>query len=491
MQTAEPPVLPTELSLDPANWPALETTGQQMLADMLHHLQHIHAQPVWQQADAAALASYKNELPTQVESLESAYQEFLTTILPYNTGNVHPRFWGWVQGGGTPVGMLADLLAASMNANTAIGNHSGLYIEYQVLNWCKELLAFPATASGLFTTGASMANLTALTVARNSLPLNIRQHGVHQGSQQLCIYYSSETHNCVDKAVDILGLGRDAVRRIPVDADYRIQLPLLEQAIAADRAADRLPFAIVGNAGTVNTGATDDLNALADVAAREQLWLHIDGAFGALAWLADSHKETLLGMQRADSLAFDLHKWMYMPYELGCLLVKDAAKHRAAFETPATYLSHHEAGLSAGPDAFANYGPELSRGFRALKAWFSFKVHGVDAYRKLIAQNLAQAQYLAALVQRDEQLELLAPIPLNIVCFRYVIAGWDDEKLNALNKQILMQLHVRGLAAPTYTLLQGRYAIRVANTNHRSKNADFEALVKDVVALGDELAQNV
>jgi glutamate/tyrosine decarboxylase-like PLP-dependent enzyme len=256
----------------------------------------------------------------------------------------------------------------------------------------------------------------------------------------------------------------------------------LKDAVAADRVAGYRPVCVVGTAGTVNTGATDDLAAIADVCAAEGMWFHVDGAFGALAYLSDKLRPSLSGMERADSLAFDLHKWGYMPYDVGCVLVRDAEAHRAAFATGASYLTAMERGPVAGGIRFAERTPELSRGFRALKVWMSLKAQGVDALAALVEQNVEQAQYLAQRIEETPELELAAKVPLNIVCFRYRRAT-DDE-----NKEILMQVQEQGTAVPSGTVLDGRFAIRVAITNHRSRREDFDALVEAVKSIGREVA---
>ena len=243
----------------------------------------------------------------------------------------------------------------------------------------------------------------------------------------------------------------------------------------------------MANAGTVNTGAVDPIAALADFCASEQLWLHVDGAFGALAVLDPAHRPLLAGMERADSLAFDLHKWMYLPYEVGCTLVRSGEAHTAAFTSQASYLHRLAGGVASGPVAFADYGPQLSRGFRALKVWLSLKAYGLDKFARLIAQNIRQAQYLAAQVAGTPQLELLAPVPLNIVNFRYLVRGLHEEALNDLNARILVALQESGIAVPSSTVLHGRFAIRVSVTNHRSRREDFDALLAAVVRLGEEL----
>jgi aromatic-L-amino-acid/L-tryptophan decarboxylase len=476
-----------EKTLDPANWAAMKELGHRMIDDLFEYLQTTHTRPAWTKPSKYALNSMQQPVPQQAQDAADVYDEFFTQVLPYNLNNNHPRFWAWVQGGGTPLGMLADLLASGMNTNVSIGDHMPMYVEKQVIEWSKEMMGFPATASGLLVSGASMANVTALIVARNHFNKNIKRKGLLAAAAQMTIYGSSETHNCVLKSVEAIGIGSDHFRKVPVDSHYRIRIDELKRMIQEDRQAGYLPFCIVGNAGTVNTGAIDPLNELAVVAKEERLWLHVDGAFGAIPKLLPEFRDRLKGLELADSLSFDFHKWLYVNYEVACVLVKDAIAHREAFTAAANYLAVHERGVSAGPDAFNNYGLELSRGFKALKVWMSLKEHGLQKYRKLIRQNLQQAQYLGQLVQDEPKLELLAEVPLNIVCYRYNPGHLSNEELNAINKEILMRLHEEGVAIPSYTLLHGKYAIRVANTNHRSRMQDFEALVIETVRIGQQI----
>lgn len=479
----------TELSLDPQKWDELRATGHRMLDDMFNYLQQIRSQPVWQPVPDASRSALNASLPQDGTDAADIYNEFLQHVLPYNLGNVHPRFWGWVCGTGTPTAMLADMLASGMNASPSFGDHSDIYVEKQVINWSKEMLGFPAESSGLLTTGASMANLLALTVARNHFNAGIRGRGLRNAPGQMVVYGSAETHNCVQKAIEMLGIGSDNYRRIPVNASYRIRVDALQEQIEQDVRNGYLPFCIIGNAGTVNTGAIDDLELLASIAKQYNCWFHVDGAFGAVLNILPEHREKLKGLSLADSLAFDYHKWFYVNYDAGCVLIKDATIHKEAFAVNASYLQKHERGLIAGNDHFNHLGIELSRGFKALKIWMSFKENGVEKYRQLIRQNLQQAQYLAALVRGHEQLELLAPADLNIVCFRYLADGLDDNKQNELNKEILMQLHESGAAVPSFTVLNGSYAIRAAITNHRSRLEDFDLLVKEVVRLGNKIVK--
>jgi glutamate/tyrosine decarboxylase-like PLP-dependent enzyme len=294
-------------------------------------------------------------------------------------------------------------------------------------------------------------------------------------------------HSCNQKAVELLGIGNRNFRKIAVHDDFTINLDALKQAISADRAAGYRPICVIGSAGTVNTGAIDDLNALADLCRDEDLWFHVDGAIGAVAVLAENVKPQLAGIERADSIALDLHKWMHIPFEAGCAIVRSEKAHRNAFSLTPEYLAHETRGLAAGHLWFSEYGLQLSRQFRALKVWMSIKEHGLDRFGRMIARNVEQAHYFGGLVDRDPTLELMAPIGMDIVCFRFNPGSMDDEALNALNKEILMQLHEQGIAAPSYTTLNGRYCLRIAIANHRSRQEDFDLLAREVSRLGHEV----
>jgi glutamate/tyrosine decarboxylase-like PLP-dependent enzyme len=338
----------------------------------------------------------------------------------------------------------------------------------------------------------AMANLVGLTVARNTLAgYDVRSQGLRAGPRQMVLYASQEVHSCVHKAAELLGLGREALHLIPVNAACEMDLEALERAIAADRAAGLQPFCVVGSAGTVNTGAIDDLQGIADICQREQLWFHVDGAIGAVAILAPEVQACVEGLQRSDSMALDLHKWMYMPFEAGCVLVRSEPAHRKAFSLTPEYLAHAERGLAAGKLWFSDYGLQLTRGFRALKVWMSIKEHGVHKYGRMIRQNMAQAQYLGQRVQASPVLEIMAPVQLNIVCFRYNPGGLDTVALNHLNQELLIRLHESGLAVPSYTTLDGCYCLRAAITNHRSRGEDFDLLVEATERLGAEVAREM
>jgi aromatic-L-amino-acid decarboxylase len=483
----------TPRTLDPADWPAFRRLAHRMVDDMLTHLASLHEQPAWREMPSEVRDSFHAPVPRLGAGDEAAYAAFVERVMPYTVGNHHPRFWGWVQGQGTPLGMMADMLAAGINPHMAGFNQAPALVEHEVIRWMAELLGMPAGTSGLLVSGGTMASTLGLAVARHAgaqrAGFDIREDGLQGQQPRLVFYGSTETHNWARKAAELLGLGHSAFRRVPVDADYRIDVEALARMLRDDRAAGRFPFCVIGTAGTVNTGATDDLATLADLCEREQLWFHVDGAFGALAYLSPALRPIVAGLERADSIGFDLHKWGSLPFECACVLVRDPAMHRAAFASTASYIAPAERGVIAGGLPFAERGLELTRGFKALKVWMSLSAHGSDALAAVIEQNVRQAHDLARRVMAHAELELLAPVPLNVVCFRFVAPGLSDARLNAVNEEILLRLQERGIAVPSGTVLGGRYAIRVANVNHRSLEADFGELIEAVVAIGRELVK--
>ena len=475
-------------NLDPKDWEAMRALGHQMVDDLIDYWAGIREQKIWRPIPDEVKEVFDQPIPEQGQSPEEVYREFKQYIFPYNKGNVHPRFFAWIQGTGTPMGTFGDLLASGMNPNTAIGEHSAMYVDRQVVNWCKELMNFPSEASGILVSGGSMANITALTVARNSFgEEKIRQKGLKAASGQLLIYCSVETHSCIQKAAEIIGLGTDAVRKIRVNERFELDVQLLKAQLEEDLQAGFLPFCLVGTAGTVNTGAIDPMAELLEISRAYGLWFHVDGAYGALGKLDPNYADALRAIEEADSLAFDLHKWLYVPYEVGCTLIRDAKKHRDSFAITPNYLLQEKRGLSGGLDSINNYGFELSRGFKALKVWMSIKEHGRAKYAAMIAQNNRHAAYLAELVEENPYLELTAPLSMSITCFRMIQPGWGEEALQALNKEILLRLQEEGIASPSSTILNGKYTLRIANVNQRTQREDMDLLVREVLRIGMQI----
>jgi glutamate/tyrosine decarboxylase-like PLP-dependent enzyme len=465
-------------TLDPADWPSLRAQGHQMLDDIIDYLERIRERPVWQPIPDGVRGRFHAPVPTAPTELAAVHDEFMRWILPYAAGNAHPGFMGWVHGGGNPVGMLAEMLAAGLNANLGGRDQIPLDVERQIVQWVRGLFGFPETATGLFVTGTSMANLIGVLVARTSaLGLDVRGRGIV--GHRLTAYASATAHGCISQAMEISGIGGAALRLVATDDRHRVDLAALHTAIAADREAGFTPFLVVGTVGTVDSGAIDDLAGLADLAEREKLWLHVDGAYGALAILAPDLAPRLAGIERADSLAFDFHKWGQVPYDAGFILVRDGTLHKNTFAAPAAYLRRETRGLAAGSSWPCDFGPDLSRGFRALKTWFTFRVHGTDAIGAMISRTCALARYLEIRIAQTPELELLAPVSLNIVCFRYRSAQPDQ-----VNARIVADIHDSGIAAPSTTVIDGRLAIRVAIVNHRTGSGEIDALVDATLAFG-------
>ncbi len=475
----------SETTLDPENWDDVSDVFHQAIDHCIGMMKNVRERPIWRQVPSESTLRQHGNIPTEEHSLNDLFTYFQDSMLPYSNGNTHPRFFGWVHGSGNIAGVMGEMLAAFMNSNVGGRDHAAVYIERQVLDWCKQIFSFPEDSSGVVTTGTSMGTMIALTVARNThAGGDVQKLGLQGLPARLVGYTSSEAHCSVAKTFDLLGLGQDALRRFPVDEHYRMDIEALKRSIAADRAGGLRPIAVVASAGTVNTGAIDDLCSIADICRDQNIWMHVDGAFGGLAVLAPEYKESLAAIARADSIAFDFHKWMHVPYDAGCVLIKNEAAHRKAFSSRVDYLTSLNDGLAGGEPWFCEYGPELSRGFRALKVWFTIQAYGIQRFADLISQNCRQASYLGELVKCSSNLQLLAEVTMNIVCFRYFIPGVPEDELNELNKTIVTELQTQGIAAPSTTTLAGRTAIRVAITNHRTVTADLDLLVDEVCRLG-------
>ncbi|MDX8379472.1 MAG: pyridoxal-dependent decarboxylase [Gallionella sp.] len=473
-------------TLEPDNWRAFRLQGHQMLDDMFDYIEGLRDRPVWQPIPDEARAAFEQPLPLQSSPLDAVHATFMRDVLPYAIGNAHPGFMGWVHGGGTPVGMLADMLAAGLNANLGGRDQMPIEVERQLLRWMRELFFFPDTASGLFVTGTSIANFISVLVARTAmLGKGVREAGLPSG-HGLVAYTSVSAHVSLAQAMDMAGLGSLSLRKISLNAKYQMDRAALVHEIEKDKSAGLTPFLIAATAGTVDVGAIDPLVEIADVAARFGLWFHVDGAYGALGMLSEDIAPLLTGIERADSIAFDFHKWGQVPYDAGYVLVRKGDLHYDTFASVAAYLQRDEHGMAAGSPWPCDYGPDLSRGFRALKTWFTLQVYGKQKLGRIISKTCVLARYLQRCVEASPQLECLAPVALNIVCFRFI--SEQSEKVNAA---LVVALQRSGIVAPSTTTLNGRLAIRAAIVNHRTTDQDIDALMTAVLTLGVTINQKI
>jgi aromatic-L-amino-acid/L-tryptophan decarboxylase len=483
-QTSEAP----EETLDPDDWIDTRSIAHRAVDDAVDYLRRVRDRPVWQDMPVEIRRTFETPLPHAPASISEVYREVAEAVMPYPMGNIHPRFWAWYMGSSNFTGALADFLAAVQGSNLGGGNHAATKVDEQVVNWCKEMIRFPASASGTLVSGGSMANTIALIVARNvKSGIDLREHGVAALEKPLRFYGSEQIHSCHRKAIEAIGLGNCALQRIPTGEDLRIDLDALRVAIRRDRAAGLQPACVIGSAGTVNTGAIDNLQGIADLATQENLWFHVDGCIGALIAIAPKNAHLVRGLERADSVALDPHKWLHAPFEVGCVLIRNAAAHLASFSVEQEYLEKTPRGI-ASAEWLYEYGLQTSRGFRALKVWMALKQHGVDKFGRLIDQNIAQGRYLDGLIASEPLLESVAPATINIVCFRYHPPDLDETTLKHLNVEIMIQLQEEGIAAISDTTVRDKHCLRVAINNHRTRRSDLDVLVREVIRLGSEIS---
>jgi aromatic-L-amino-acid/L-tryptophan decarboxylase len=414
-------------------------------------------------------------LPTEGIDFDGLLKVFRETIIPFSRQNTHPRMFGYVQSPGTPLATLADLLASSLNANLTVWRSAPAPVELErlTINWIRQILGFNAEAGGLFVSGGSMANLAAIAAARQA-----KDHL----SGRLRIYASSETHFSVAKAAALLGIGRQNVRDVAVDERLRMRTDDLVAKISADLDTGYHPFCVVANAGTVNTGAVDPLADIREIADRFRLWMHVDGSYGAFAVLTESARKLFAGIEQADSIALDPHKWLYLPVDVGCVIYRKPQIARAAFTHEAEYtrIIGEEADEAF---AFWDYGPELSRRFRALKVWMLLKGVGLDSLGAAIESNLACARYLESMVRASDDFEMAARVELSIFCFRHMpvqLRNGSPQAIDAFNERLLIALQRDGSSYLSNATLNGRFALRGCVLNYRTTLRDMEILLDDL-----------
>lgn len=478
----------TSPHLDPDDWEGFRRSAHALLDACVDRLQQAEAYPWIPVPEDVRAGFHLDDADPGRDDLAQALRE---TVMPYATGNTHPRFFGWVHGTGLAEGLLSELVAATMNSNCGGRDHGMIYVERAVIDWTRRQMGFPETASGVLVTGTSQATVIALAAARHrALGPSVRMHGNKQA--RLVAYAGGAVHNSTQKALELLGLGRACLRLIPGGPEG-VDLAALRARIAADRAGGATPFAIVGTAGSVDFGVFDDLDALADLARDAGLWLHVDGAFGAWTRLAQPPWRSLSdGIERADSIACDFHKWIYVPYDCGIVLIRDAAEHRAPFAERPAYLAGMQSGLAGGEPWFCDYGMDLSRGARALKVWSAVRRHGAIGLGAAITGNCRNAARMGAKVAASAHMALAAPVVSNLVVFTADTRLLAAEQ-SALNAQISQQLQLDGLAVfstTTADLAAGPAitCLRAAITNHRTRPEDVDMAIAAVRAARDRLS---
>lgn len=424
-------------------------------------------------------------LPRAGVAFEEALRVVRDVIYPLSRHNAHPRFFGYVASPGTPVAAAGDLLTAGLNANVTSWRSApaAAEMEHLVIDWVKQMLGYPATAAGLLVSGGSMANLSALAAMRT---WKAPQSGREGLDRKLRVYVSGEGHFSLHKAARLLGIGTDNVVTIGTGEALRMDLDELQRAIAGDRAAGYVPACVVANAGSANSGAFDSLEGVAAIAEREDLWMHVDGAYGGFAALSDVARPLFAAIGRAHSVSLDPHKWLYLSAGCGCVLYRDPAVARATFSHDADYTRT----IGLADDAafvFWDYGPELSRPFRALSLWLQFKVYGTELLGRWIGENIACARYFATLVEESGDFELLAPVGLSIFCFRYRPPGYTGD-LNALNERVMAAVQASGTSYLSSASVRGQFALRGCVLNWRTERPDMEQLLRDVRKAGERCA---
>ncbi|CAF4662167.1 unnamed protein product [Rotaria sp. Silwood1] len=475
------------LSFDPVNWPSARRLAHSILDSSLDFIQNIRDHPAWQPVPVDVRTALEHDaLPEYGRPMSDISQDMLKYILPYSIGHSHPRFWGWASGEGTFGSLLADIIASAMNTTSSGGTQSAILVERTVIEWMRQLFNFPPkTTAGLVISGTSMATIISMAAARHHALFNVRQDGLVNGTQ-LVAYASTETHICVIRALELLGLGSKAMHFISVDENFCINIDELKKAIREDREKGLTPFCIIGNAGTVNTGAFDNLLELSSIAHSEHIWLHIDGAFGSLVVLDPNRRHLVAGIDQADSLAFDFHKWLHCQYDAGCVLIRDVSHLNSTFSLNQSYLASSERGCSGYKPWFSDHGPELSRTFRALRVWFTLKEHGTVKIGQKIADNCQQAQYLASLLEKHSFIRIIRPISLNIVNFRLEpkeFADADSYVVDVFNNELVADIQLSGIAVVSTTNIHKQIYIRVAIISHRSTLEDFDIFVKCLLDL--------
>ncbi len=456
--------------------------GHRVIDLLVDHWTTLREQPAGRRADRGRLERLLREPPPERgRDAEEVLARVATDVLG-NMGRVHhPRFYAFVPGPSNWIGVLGDLLATGTNvfAGTWFESSGPAMLELVTIDWLRQWCGLPESAGGAFVSGGSMANLTALAVARRRV-LEDRVEGA-------VAYCSDQTHSAIDRAFAVLGFAPEQLRRLPVDAEFRLSLASLREAVAADRALGRRPFCVIANAGTTNTGAVDPLPELADFCAVEGLWLHADAAYGGPAILCRAGRRALAGMERADSLALDPHKWLFQPFEIGCVLVREWDWLPQTFHVLPEYLRDVEA--RRGEVNFADYGVQLTRGFRALKLWMSIQVFGLAEFRRAVERGIENAERAEAILRDSEVWDVVTPARLGVVTFRYTSSALSAEEAKRVTSGLIEAAQADGYTLVSSTTLSGEPVIRLCTINPRTTRADLESSIDRLTRLAVRLAR--
>lgn len=472
---------PANSPLDPQDWENFTKAAHDLLDYCINHLKNVRERP-WKPVPDEVKEKY---LIGDVDIKESEPKEIVDMmeefIIPYGVGNTHPGFFGWVNGNGLASGILSEMVAASINANCGGRDHGSIYIERAVIDWTRRVMGFPETASGILVCGTSQATLIALTVARvTKLRTQFRMNGM-QG-EKLKVYAGEGVHNAIPKALEVMGIGRRNISYIP-ETLRGIDIFELEKTIQADIEEGSIPLAVVGTAGSVDLGLFDNFYELSALCRKFNIWLHIDGAFGAWTRLAEQPWSSLgRGIELADSLACDFHKWMHIPYDCGVVLISNEENHRNTFNARPAYLHGQSSGVGGGDPWFCDYGIDLSRGNRGLKVWTALKMYGTEAFRQSITANCQLALYMAQCIKEHEHMALAAPVVSN-VCVFTADARLPPSEQSLLNTNLTKILQYQGVAVFSTTKIKGVTQIRGAITNHRADNPTVRNAINKIVEL--------
>jgi glutamate/tyrosine decarboxylase-like PLP-dependent enzyme len=459
--------------------------GYRIVDQIVEHLETLASKPVTRVSPRVELESELREpLPEEPAPVDSLLDQLRRVVWP-NIGNIqHPRFFAFIPSPSNFVSVMADALAAGFNpfAGNWLEGSGPAQIELVTIDWLREICGLPETAGGLFVSGGSMANLTALAAARLAM-LDERSDGA-------VIYFSDQTHNSIGKALRVLGFAREQVRALPSDENFRLPVEVLRRAVDEDRADGKRPFCVVANAGTTNTGAVDPLGQLADLCERENLWLHVDGAYGAAACLSERGRKLLAGIERADSVSLDPHKWLFQPFEIGCVLLRNSRLLKKSFHTMTGILEDTKRAEEEEINYY-DYGVQLTRSFRALKLWLSIKTFGAANFREAINYGFDMAEFAENILRQSDRWRIVSPAAMGIVTFRYVAEGYSENEINEIHRRMVEMMAEDGFAFANSTTLRGQIVMRLCTINPRTTKDDVRATIQQLELFGRELQNRI